>query len=121
MAFLLPNLQPYLQTQSKSKDKPLHQTLSSPKPTSHFLVSSTSSVSSSPLATLQTPTSQVKTPSSVQDKQFPKDEFYVNLGLAVRTLREDMPMIFIKDFNYDIYRLFDYFSPHLTISYNIFF
>jgi len=112
MAFLLPNLQPYLLTQSKSKDKPLHQTLSSPKPSSHFLVFSTSSDSSSPLATLQTPTSQVNTPSSVQDKHqehIPKDEFYVNLGLAVRTLREDMPMIFIKDLNYDIYRLFDYF------------
>ncbi|XP_058722826.1 uncharacterized protein LOC131594658 [Vicia villosa] len=95
MAFLLPNLQPYLQTQSKSKDKPLHQTLSQPKPTSHFHVSSTSSASSSPLANLQTSTSQ---------QQLPKDEFYVNLGLAVRTLREDMPMIFIKDLNYDIYR-----------------
>lgn len=97
MAFLLPNLQPYLQTQFKSKDKPLHQTLSHPKPTSHFLVSSTSSASSS----------QVNTPTSIQDKhqqQLPKDEFYVNLGLAVRTLREDMPMIFIKDLNYDIYR-----------------
>ncbi|KAI5440785.1 uncharacterized protein LOC127134513 [Lathyrus oleraceus] len=97
MAFLLPNLQPYLQTQFKSKDKPLHQTLSQPKPTSHFLVSSTSSASSS----------QVNTPTSIQDKhqqQLPKDEFYVNLGLAVRTLREDMPMIFIKDLNYDIYR-----------------
>lgn len=122
MAFLLPNLQPYLLTQSKSKDKLLHQTLSSLKPTSHFLVSSTSyDSSSSPLATLQTPTSQVNTPPSVQDKhqqQLPKDEFYVNLGLAVRTLREDMPMIFIKDLNYDIYRLFHSFSPHFTISYN---
>lgn len=124
MAFLLPNLQPYLLTQSKSKDKLLHQTLSSLKPTSHFLVSSTSYDSSSPLATLQTPTSQVNTPPSVQDKhqqQLPKDEFYVNLGLAVRTLREDMPMIFIKDLNYDIYRLFHSFSPHFTIYYNIFF
>ncbi|XP_045799683.1 uncharacterized protein LOC123893898 [Trifolium pratense] len=103
MAFLLPNLQPYLQTQSKSKDKLFHQTLSQPKPTSHFLISSTSSKFSSPLTTLQTPTSQV----NVEDKhqeQLPKDEFYVNLGLAVRTLREDMPMIFIKDLNYDIYR-----------------
>ncbi|KAL5100655.1 hypothetical protein RYX36_004982 [Vicia faba] len=99
MAFLLPNLQPYLQSQSKCKsksnDNPLHQTLSQPKPTSHFLASSTSPVSSSPLATLQNSTSQ---------QQLPKDEFYVNLGLAVRTLREDMPMIFIKDLSYDIYR-----------------
>lgn len=98
MAFLLPNLQPYLLAQSKSKDKTFHQTLSPPKSTSHFL-------SSSHLSSLQTPTtSQVNTPPSVQDKQLSKDEFYVNLGLAVRTLREDTPMIFIKDLNYDIYR-----------------
>lgn len=97
MAFLLPNLQPYLLTQSKSKDKFLHnQTLSTPKLTSHFSLFPISS--SSPFATLQT--------SSVQDKQQqePKDEFYLNLGLAVRTLREDLPLIFINDLNYDIYR-----------------
>jgi hypothetical protein len=121
MAFLLPNLQPYFQTQSKSKDKPFHQTLSQPKNTSHFLISSTSLDSSSPLATLQTSTSQVNTPLSVQDKheeQLPKDEFYVNLGLAVRTLREDMPMIFIKDLNYDIYR---YFLTPFDIFFSFFF
>lgn len=48
----------------------------------------------------------MNTPLSTQDKQnqHQKDEFYLNLGLAVRTLREDMPLIFIKDLNYDIYR-----------------
>ncbi|EPS65551.1 hypothetical protein M569_09224, partial [Genlisea aurea] len=42
----------------------------------------------------------------VEDKkqQDQRDEFYVNLGLAVRTLREDMPSIFSRDLNYDIYR-----------------
>jgi hypothetical protein len=35
-----------------------------------------------------------------------KDDFYLNLGLAVQTLREDLPLLFTKDLNYDIYRLF---------------
>lgn len=33
-----------------------------------------------------------------------RSEFYLNLGMAVRTLREDMPAIFSKDLNYEIYR-----------------
>ncbi|KAF9587653.1 hypothetical protein IFM89_004485 [Coptis chinensis] len=33
-----------------------------------------------------------------------RNDFYVNLGLAVRTLREDMPLLFSKDLNYSIYR-----------------
>ncbi|KAL9262651.1 hypothetical protein AKJ16_DCAP11753 [Drosera capensis] len=36
--------------------------------------------------------------------QHDKDDFYLNLGLAVRTLREDLPQIFTKELNYDIYR-----------------
>ncbi|KAI3969720.1 hypothetical protein MKX01_020281 [Papaver californicum] len=32
-----------------------------------------------------------------------KNDFYVNVGLAVRTLREDLPLLFSKDLNYDIY------------------
>ncbi|TKY49442.1 U2 snRNP-associated SURP motif-containing protein [Spatholobus suberectus] len=106
MAFLLPNLQPSLLAQSKSKDKPLHQTLSPPKPTSQFPISSTTSPSS-PLR-VQTSTAQVAQVNTPQDKQQhqqqPKHEFYLNLGLAVRTIREDLPLIFIKDLNYDIYR-----------------
>ncbi|KAE9585007.1 hypothetical protein Lal_00018349 [Lupinus albus] len=96
MAFLLPKIQPSLLAQSKSnidKQQHLHQNLSLSKPISHFPISFTSSIA------------QVNTPLSTHDKQKqPKDEFYVNLGLAVRTLREDMPLIFIKDLNYDIYR-----------------
>lgn len=38
------------------------------------------------------------------DKKHQNDDFYVNLGLAVRTLREDIPLLFAKDLNYDIYR-----------------
>ncbi|XP_020205853.1 uncharacterized protein LOC109791016 [Cajanus cajan] len=101
MAFLLPNLQPSLLAQSKSKDKPLHQTLSPSKPTSHFPLSSTT-CSSLPLQT--TSIAQVNTPQDNKQQHQPKDEFYLNLGLAVRTIREDLPLIFIKDLNYEIYR-----------------
>ncbi|CAN6459139.1 unnamed protein product [Victoria cruziana] len=38
----------------------------------------------------------------VDDKE--KNDFYVNLGSVVRTLREDMPLMFTKDLNYEIYR-----------------
>ncbi|KAK7313759.1 hypothetical protein VNO77_38957 [Canavalia gladiata] len=116
MAFLLSNLKPSLLPQTKSKPKEkqsIHQTqtltLSSARPTSQFPSLSTDS---SALSTLQTSTlaqvAQVNTPTtgSQEDKQQQqqKDEFYLNLGLAVRTLREDMPLIFIEDLNYDIYR-----------------
>eukprot|EP01025_Chloroclados_australasicus_P029571 TRINITY_DN2957_c0_g1_i1.p1 TRINITY_DN2957_c0_g1~~TRINITY_DN2957_c0_g1_i1.p1 ORF type:complete len:274 (+),score=4.40 TRINITY_DN2957_c0_g1_i1:102-923(+) len=33
-----------------------------------------------------------------------RDEFYVNLGYAVRTLREEIPLLFYKELTYDIYR-----------------
>jgi hypothetical protein len=33
-----------------------------------------------------------------------KDDFYLNLGMAVRTLRDDLPSLFVRDLNYDIYR-----------------
>ncbi|CAL0310265.1 unnamed protein product [Lupinus luteus] len=95
MAFLLHKFQPSLIAQSlsnKDKQQSLHQTLSLPKPTSQIHISFTSSIA------------QVITPQGTQDKKQPKDGFYVNLGIAIRTLREDMPLIFIKDLNYDIYR-----------------
>lgn len=38
------------------------------------------------------------------EKNSDKDDFYLNLGLAVRTLRDDLPSLFSKDLNYDIYR-----------------
>lgn len=109
MAFPLCNLNLNLsllpQSKSRFKDKPFHHTLSSSsKPISQYSLFLTSSSSPS----LQTSkVAQVNTPSlATQDKQnqHQKDEFYLNLGLAVRTLREDMPLIFIKDLNYDIYR-----------------
>ncbi|MQL84687.1 hypothetical protein Taro_017194 [Colocasia esculenta] len=40
--------------------------------------------------------------SSGNDDQ--RDEFYLNLGTAVRTLRDDLPALFSRDLNYHIYR-----------------
>lgn len=115
MAFLLPNLSPsfLLQTGKSLKDKPIsNQALSSSSSSSsnsnEFEEDSLSLLSLS----VQAPPvrgAQVKTRPSAQDKhQHGKDEFYINLGLAVRTLREDLPLLFTKDLNYDIYR---FFSP----------
>ncbi|KAM1892804.1 hypothetical protein ACFX15_035320 [Malus domestica] len=101
MAFLLPNFSASsLLLQTKPKEKPIHQMLSQTKPSFSFS-------HLSPLASVQTPTllegAQLDASSVAQDKQ-QRDDFYVNLGLAVRTLREDVPLIFAKDLNYDIYR-----------------
>ena len=101
MAFLLPNFSPSSPLlQTKTKEKPIHQTLAQTKPSFSFS-------HLSPLASVRTPTlsegAQLNTSRVAQDKQ-QRDDFYVNLGLAVRTLREDIPLIFSKDLNYDIYR-----------------
>ncbi|PWA44462.1 hypothetical protein CTI12_AA526260 [Artemisia annua] len=34
----------------------------------------------------------------------PRQEFYVNVGVAVRTLRHDLPLLFSEDLDYGIYR-----------------
>ncbi|XP_043702983.1 uncharacterized protein LOC122653111 [Telopea speciosissima] len=99
MVFLLPNLSPFLLVQTKSKEKLICYT-SLPKPTP-----SPPLLSCSPLTKLETPPLQRTKDNdlpSAQDKQ--KNDFYVNLGLAVRTLREDLPFIFSRDLNYGIYR-----------------
>jgi hypothetical protein len=33
-----------------------------------------------------------------------RSDFYLNLGTAVRTLRDDLPVVFVREPNYDIYR-----------------
>jgi hypothetical protein len=33
-----------------------------------------------------------------------RSDFYLNLGTAVRTLRDDLPDVFVREPNYDIYR-----------------
>lgn len=107
MAFLLPNLsQSLLLQNNKSKEKPIfHQSLAhSSKPTSTFTLSTTTSLLQTPPTVEKSSGAQDNGPKDAQDKQKEKDDFYVNLGLAVRTLREDIPQIFTKDLNYDIYR-----------------
>ncbi|XVE74269.1 hypothetical protein DITRI_Ditri12bG0003100 [Diplodiscus trichospermus] len=102
MAFLLSNLSAslLLQTKTCSKEKAIRQPLFSQTPRL-----------SSEALTVKSPTlrgSQVSSPSLHQDKHHhshhQRDDFYVNLGLAVRTLREDLPLLFTRDLNYDIYR-----------------
>nr|DAD44028.1 TPA_asm: hypothetical protein HUJ06_002258 [Nelumbo nucifera] len=98
MSFLLPNLSPSLILRTKSKEQLIHQ-ISIPKSSSSPLF-----ISASPLTKLEAPpvqSHQDNDTSSAHDKQ--KNDFYVNLGLAVRTLREDLPSLFSKDLNYDIY------------------
>lgn len=95
MAYILPNLSPTLLLQPKDKPSasavllplstPLPQTKLEPPP---------------PRGLAQVN----RTPGEQDKQQDQRNDFYVNLGLAVRTLREDLPLIFTKDLNYDIYR-----------------
>lgn len=99
MAYILPNLSPIL-LQSKDKSSAIVVPLPSLSP----------SAASPPQTKLDPPrprgAAQVNRTQGAQDKQKDqRDDFYVNLGLAVRTLREDLPLIFTRDLNYDIYRL----------------
>ncbi|KAK4745102.1 hypothetical protein SAY87_011414 [Trapa incisa] len=115
MSFLLPNLSPAL-LHPKSKDRasssPCSSSASSPcsllpsKTLSARSIGSLPPLSLSAPTSLQSPTSegsQLSGSDGTPDKR-QKDDFYINLGLAVRTLREDMPLIFSKDLNYEIYR-----------------
>ncbi|GKV06778.1 hypothetical protein SLEP1_g18622 [Rubroshorea leprosula] len=105
MAFLLLNLSPsLLHLKSSPKEKPILH------PLSRSLKLQAETLSPLSLASVQSPPlqgSQASTTPGAQDKQqeqHQRDEFYVNLGLAVRTLREDLPSLFTRDLNYDIYR-----------------
>lgn len=106
MALLLPNLSPSLLSQTKSspKDKIFrHPIIAKHNSITFYPLALSSAVTSLQIPTLQD--AQVKTPPGAQDnKQHERDDFYVNLGLAVRTLREDLPRLFTRDLNYDIYR-----------------
>lgn len=111
MAFLLTNLSApsiHLQTGKYPNLKPIFNQSPSSSSISYefeednnFSTLSLSSIQSPPLKD-----AQVKTRHSSQDKhnKHDRDEFYINLGVAVRTLREDLPLLFTKDLNYDIYR-----------------
>lgn len=99
MAFVLPNLSPPSLALLQLKDNKSSATcVSSP------LTLTTKPISS--FTKLDSPPNRValinQAPPGGQKHQ--NDDFYVNIGLAVRTLREDMPLLFTKDLNYDIYR-----------------
>lgn len=106
MAYILPNLSPPL-LQPKDKSSSILLPLTSPVSTATIF----------PQTTLPRSLAQVNSPPSAQEKQLnqnqnkdddqdhdQRNDFYVNLGSAVRTLREDLPLLFSKDLNYDIYR-----------------
>nr|GLL38234.1 uncharacterized protein LOC109178142 [Ipomoea trifida]GMD57873.1 NTF2-like domain containing protein [Ipomoea batatas] len=97
-----------VQQQLQSKDKPQlipKQLLLLSNSSSS---SSSSSLSASTVKLLDLPPSPSPSPSHANScsthKPHHKDDFYVNLGSAVRTLRQDLPLLFTKDLNYHIYR-----------------
>ncbi|XP_052208396.1 uncharacterized protein LOC127812109 [Diospyros lotus] len=105
MAFLLPNLNlssptPLLQSKDLKPPIILHHhhplSLSLPPP-------STPRAGAAPLSAAPPP-SLHDSPSTTDQQDSQRNDFYVNLGLAVRTLREDLPLLFTKDLNYHIYR-----------------
>ncbi|XP_051125488.1 uncharacterized protein LOC127247605 [Andrographis paniculata] len=96
MAYILPKLSPSL-LQAKDKLFPIVPPLSS----APNWVQTKLDPSTLPCSAAQVN----RTFTSVQDKQQDRrDDFYVNLGSAVRILREDLPMAFSKDLDYSIYR-----------------
>ncbi|CAN7041356.1 hypothetical protein Bca4012_070731 [Brassica carinata] len=109
MSFLLSNLSPsiLLQTGKSPNLRPIFTPSQSPSSSTGYVFDE-DSLSTLSLSSVQSPPlqdAQVKTKPTPQDKHnHDRDEFYINLGLAVRTLREDLPLIFAKDLNYDIYR-----------------
>lgn len=76
---------------------PLCYLLSSEDPSSDSFLGSISRFSAT--AAVQS------TPPSRQKQEDPdKQDFHVNIGYAIRTLREELPCMFYKDLTYDIYR-----------------
>lgn len=114
MAYILPNLSPTL---LQSKDKPSTITL----PPSSVSTSTASPPTKLDLLPPRAVVQVNRTTGAQDNKQDQRNDFYVNLGLAVRTLREDLPLIFTKDLNYDIYRYpFSlFYSLHVSCSLNL--
>eukprot|EP00268_Persea_americana_P024465 TRINITY_DN2386_c0_g1_i1.p1 TRINITY_DN2386_c0_g1~~TRINITY_DN2386_c0_g1_i1.p1 ORF type:complete len:281 (+),score=52.46 TRINITY_DN2386_c0_g1_i1:238-1080(+) len=120
MAFL--QLTHHLSSYSSSSSSPFlpfnHQTPPSyrerEKPSSVLPISLLKGTPSSALTKLETPPVRhaqdnkdravAPTAQDKKEQEKKKDDFYLNLGTAVRTLREDLPLLFSRDLNYDIYR-----------------
>lgn len=43
-------------------------------------------------------------PSEAKDENGKKQDYYVNTGYAIRTLREEFPELFYRELSFDIYR-----------------
>ncbi|KAI5674538.1 hypothetical protein M9H77_14902 [Catharanthus roseus] len=99
MAYILPNLSTTTVLQSKDKPIILHQTPSSSSSHLHPLLNLNNTL---PRVSQLNQTAPPATPTPAEERS--RDDFFVNLGMAVRTLREDIPQLFTKDLNYDIYR-----------------
>lgn len=50
------------------------------------------------------------TPFSLKDEEEKKQDYYVNTGYAIRTIREEFPELFYRELSFDIYR-------YLTLDY----
>ncbi|XP_058072176.1 uncharacterized protein LOC131221084 [Magnolia sinica] len=108
MACFLPNVSPsppFLQTTKRQKS-------TSSSALRKDTLYNSFSISTPPLLPSSFPLTKLEPPPvrDAHDKDRPgvhdnqRNDFYLNLGTAVRTLREDLPLLFSKDLNYDIYR-----------------
>ncbi|XP_051128648.1 uncharacterized protein LOC127249741 [Andrographis paniculata] len=102
---VMPNLSPPtlpLHPKDYSNNRP-----SSSIPLLLLPLSSSSTAAATTTTTTIRSAAQVTTPPPTHQHHQDDDQrnqFYLNLGLAVRTLRQDLPLLFTKDLNYNIYR-----------------
>jgi hypothetical protein len=53
----------------------------------------------------------------VEDGEKDKGQYYVNMGDAIRTLREDLPVAFYREPNFHVYRFVRFFSIFYLFGY----
>ncbi|KAJ7962485.1 NTF2-like domain containing protein [Quillaja saponaria] len=56
-----------------------------------------------PYGLFSAPVKQGSRPSKEEEE---KQDYYLNMGYAIRTLREEFPEVFYKELSFDIYRIF---------------
>ena len=72
-----------------------------PSPASLACISARTYIALSTQLELETAVSTGREKKQESEEQ---DDFYANLGSAIRTLREEMPHLFCRDLTYEIYR-----------------
>ncbi|KAL5977584.1 hypothetical protein ACLOJK_041482 [Asimina triloba] len=112
-ASLFPNLSPSLLPPTRRNS--ISSSASALRLPRTSISNSAISTSAPPSTKLDPPPPPDKAPPDAQDKKR-KDDFYLNVGTAVRTLREDLPLLFTKDLDYDIYRSSFFLSPRNMCS-----